>query len=469
MDASEDNGAMAAFLKRQRIRAQRWLASRTVLWRIVTLTVSAVVTALLLTNWLTGILLSNYLLDQTDQELRLYASALTQGNLSQSLGKTAQLPSGFTLHLVPKGGGKQISLIDSVTEPDHPAIPDLKLTDFVVVHEQPFFVTSIVASSPLEGDTVWRILAVPHTDGVAVVAESLRGLERTVTQFRLYATGLGMLVILGVGVVSWYAIRRTFAPLTAMETTAARIASGDLSQRIPPTPTQDEVASLGRSLNTMLGRIQSSFQSRERHEEEMRRFVADASHELRTPLATVAGYAELYRQGALPDEAAITSAMGRIEKEAHRMSDLVEDLLKLARLDAERDLRLDEVDLAVLAVDAAGDARVVHPNRPVAAHGLSGPLGPTLLQADEAQLRQVVTNLVSNALGHTPPDTQIDVLVGPTREGYVGLAYLGVRSRASLSASTVPIHRAAAPRVAATDWVWRSSTPSSRPTTGPSP
>jgi nitrogen fixation/metabolism regulation signal transduction histidine kinase len=147
----------------------------------------------------------------------------------------------------------------------------------------------------------------------------------------------------------------------------------------------------------------------------MRQFVADASHELRTPLAAVRGYAELYRQGAVRDPADVASAMTRIEGEATRMGGLVEDLLMLARLDDQRPMRIAPVDLTVLAADAAQDARAIDPTRQITISGLSGPLGPTMVPGDDAKLRQLLANLVSNALNHTPHGSPIEVAVG-TRE-----------------------------------------------------
>src|SRR5690606_38517182 len=144
------------------------------------------------------------------------------------------------------------------------------------------------------------------------------------------------------------------------------------------------------------------FAAREASEERMRQFVADASHELRTPLAAVRGYAELYRQGAVRDPDDVASAMTRIESEAGRMSGLVEDLLVLARLDDQRPLTIGDVDLTVLAADAAQDARAIDPDRQITVHGLDGPLEPTTTRGDESRLRQLVANLVSNALNHTP-------------------------------------------------------------------
>jgi two-component system OmpR family sensor kinase len=152
---------------------------------------------------------------------------------------------------------------------------------------------------------------------------------------------------------------------------------------------------------------------REASEERMRQFVADASHELRTPLATVRGYAELYRQGAVRDSAAVGSAMERIEAESTRMSGLVEDLLTLARIDDAPVVETTQVDLTVLAADAVADARVRVPERRISLLGLDGPVAPTPVRGTESQLRQVVTNLVANALLHTPEGTPVEVAVGP--------------------------------------------------------
>lgn len=155
----------------------------------------------------------------------------------------------------------------------------------------------------------------------------------------------------------------------------------------------------------------------------MRQFVADASHELRTPLATVRGYAELYRQGAVSDRAGVTAAMERIEAESGRMSGLVEDLLTLARLDDAPEAETGQVDLTVLAADAVADARVRAPERRISLLGVDGPLGPTLVRGSEPRLRQVVTNLLANALRHTPEGTPVEIALGTD----TGTAVLEVR------------------------------------------
>jgi two-component system OmpR family sensor kinase len=162
----------------------------------------------------------------------------------------------------------------------------------------------------------------------------------------------------------------------------------------------------------MLSQIEQSFALREASEERMRQFVADASHELRTPLAAVRGYAELYRQGAVTTPEDVSGTMRRIEDESIRMGGLVEDLLLLTRLDSHRPFERGQVDLTVVAADAVQDARALDPSRKVRLLGLSGDLEPTTIEGDEAKLRQVVTNLVGNAVNHTPAGTSIEIAVG---------------------------------------------------------
>ena len=162
----------------------------------------------------------------------------------------------------------------------------------------------------------------------------------------------------------------------------------------------------------MLAQIEQSFAVREASEARMRQFVADASHELRTPLAAVRGYAELFRQGAVSGPEDVSATMRRIEDESIRMGGLVDDLLLLTRLDSSRPLRRGLVDLTVLAADAVADARALAPTRQVRLLALTGDLEPTTIEGDEARLRQVVTNLVGNAVNHTPAGTSIEIAVG---------------------------------------------------------
>jgi two-component system OmpR family sensor kinase len=168
----------------------------------------------------------------------------------------------------------------------------------------------------------------------------------------------------------------------------------------------------------MLSRIEHAFRAQQISEEEargseerLRRFVADASHELRTPLTSIRGFAELYRQGAVRSEEDVRRLIQRIEAEGGRMGLLVEDLLLLARLDRERPLTITPVDLAAIAGDAVHDARAVQPSRPLALHLDESLTDVPVVLGDEGRLRQVVGNLVTNALVHTPGDVRVTVTV----------------------------------------------------------
>ncbi|GGM96349.1 two-component sensor histidine kinase [Terrabacter tumescens] len=386
-------------------------------WRLLAVTLGLIAVALAVTSLVVGALLRVYLVNQTEQELKVYAASLASIDPAELAEAGPQLPTGFTTRVIDVRTGKADSLGEAVTETNAAKLPTLTVNDPRVTKRTTFQIGSV------EGDAQWLALAQLNEtrNEIYVLALPLTPLDRTVNQFLLYAAGIGAITLIITAVLGWYLVRRTFRPLTRIEDTAAQIAVGDLTQRVDVPDTDDEVASLSRSLNAMLARIEQSFAVREANEARMRRFIADASHELRTPLAAVGGYAELYRQGALPSADAVTGAMGRIESEAHRMSGLVEDLLTLARLDGERPLELQPVDLAVLAADAAQDARTIAPDRHIVATGIDGPIEPTELQADERQLRQVVTNLVTNARVHTPAGTPIEILVGRVDTGHVAL------------------------------------------------
>jgi two-component system OmpR family sensor kinase len=210
-------------------------------------------------------------------------------------------------------------------------------------------------------------------------------------------------------------IRRSLAPLVAVERTAAAIAAGDLSQRVPDQHPRTEVGRLSNALNVMLGRIESAFaherdaqRQAKASEERMRQLVADASHELRTPLTSIRGFAELHRMGAT-DAGDLDRTMGRIEDEALRMGLLVDDLLLLARLDEQRPIEQAPVDLLEIAHDVVEGSRRMAPSRTIELH--ADVLSPPIVIGDAARLRQVVNNLVSNALTHTPDDASVTVEV----------------------------------------------------------
>ena len=231
-----------------------------------------------------------------------------------------------------------------------------------------------------------------------------------------------LLTLLGVGVagaLGTWLVRRQMRPLyavaeTAREVSTQELSSGDtaISTRVPADLTDEhsEVGQVGSALNTLLDHVDHALSARHRSEQQVRQFVADASHELRTPLATIHGYAELSRRqltGAGPeDAAALLQALGKVETEADRMSDLVADLLLLARLDSGRPLAEDDVDLTRLLLEAVADARVVAPDHK---WRLVLPDEPVSVMGDDPRLHQVITNLLNNARSHTPAGTTVTV------------------------------------------------------------
>lgn len=247
--------------------------------------------------------------------------------------------------------------------------------------------------------------------GTAVVAISLADVHATLQRLLLVELLVTLSVLAAVGALAWWLIRVGLRPLTEMEGAAAEIAAGDLSRRIETTDEHTEVGRLGGALNVMLEKIEGAFAERSASEARLRRFVADASHELRTPLTSIRGYAELFRRGARSRPEDLEKSMQRIEDESARMGILVDDLLLLARLDHGPKLDRGPVDLAVVANDAVNDARVVQPDRPIDVTAEES----VIIDGDDARIRQVTANLMSNALEHTPPATPVHVRV--TRNG----------------------------------------------------
>ena len=264
----------------------------------------------------------------------------------------------------------------------------------------------------VDGDGTWRLVAVDAgRNGVAVVGVSLAEIDDTLDRIRAVQRMGTLAVLATLGLVFWWVLRLGVHPIEDMASTADAIAAGDLSRRVTPPSARTEAGRLGVAFNAMLERIQQAFREREASEERVRRFAADASHELRTPLTSIMGYAELYRAGGLRGKGELAGAMGRVEQEGRRMAALVEDLLQLARLDEHRAPELRRLRLDELVAGAVRDARAVEPDRPI-----SEDVAPVWVDADEAQLRQVVGNLLTNARVHTPPGTPVQVSVS-SRDG----------------------------------------------------
>ena len=315
----------------------------------------------------------------------------------------ARPPSNFYVRGIGPDGQIWMAVNDRAAEPALPADNDVGPVPVTI-------------GSMGDSHVEWRAMTVRGVRGeLTTVAIDLSDVQSTVRALIWSQVGIGAAVLLVLGVVGYAVVRRSLRPLDEVEETAAAIAAGQLDRRVPQRDPRTEVGRLSLALNGMLAQIQRAMASSEssaeqarRSEERMRRFITDASHELRTPLTTIRGFAELYRQGAAQD---VELLMSRIESESSRMGLLVEDLLLLARLDAQRPLERHRVDLLSLASDAVHDAQSIAPKRKISMEVFDGPGTPEVL-GDEARLRQVLGNLVANALQHTPETAAITVRVG---------------------------------------------------------
>jgi two-component system OmpR family sensor kinase len=258
------------------------------------------------------------------------------------------------------------------------------------------------------GDTSYRVQARPLVGGgTLVVAIPLTEVSDTLHRLVLIEGAVTLAVLAAVGGLTWWLMRLGLRPLERMGNTAGAIAAGDLSRRVEPTDPNTEIGRLGLALNAMLARIEEAFAERRASADRLRRFVADASHELRTPLTSVQGYAELFRRGASENPEDLRTAMRRIEEESARMSELVDELSLLARLDQDRPLDREPVDLAAVAKASVDGAQVADPTRPIDLDAGD----PVVVRGDAGRLRQIADNLLSNSRLHTPPGTPIHVRV----------------------------------------------------------
>jgi two-component system OmpR family sensor kinase len=366
----------------------------------------------------------NFLHDQVDEEARAavgpVAHALAEEGIGPQLsdqggpfggppgvqdGPDVRLPPGVYGERRDASGrllGSPVVLTYGQTVNEHPAIPGrLRPGAYATV------------GGRAGDDDHYRVLAWPDPSGsgLTVVALPLHDTDATLNRLLLVEA----LVIAGVlallALVAWAVVRIGLLPLDRIGHTAGAIAGGDLSRRVSPADPRTEVGRLGLALNAMLDRLEDAFAERRASESRLRRFLADASHELRTPLASIRGYAELFRMGAARSPGELDKAMRRIEEESARMGVLVEDMLALARLDQVPDTPHEPVDVSALAEDAIHDARATAPDRRITASLEPG----CMVLGDANQLRQVLANLLRNALVHTPAGTPVEVT--SAREG----------------------------------------------------
>ena len=382
-----------------------------------------------LTSVVTGVLgttlLRGYLLGRSDAQLRSFAQVaahvLTRQHPQRPPGGQQALPTQFLVEVVSADGNVQTA--------DGPlqTAGGLRLSAAQLRQlEIPFTVPASGA-----GGHSWRVLVKPISGGRHLVtAYSLDDLDSTVTRLEVadaVAGGIAVALLAGIGLPL---VRASLAPLARIEATAAAIAGGDLSRRIDHPSGNTEVGRLAGALDQMLATIEAAYRARAdgearalRSEDRMRRFVADASHELRTPLTSVRGLAEYgLQQEATASADELLRLMALIQQEASRMSRLVEDLLLLARFDTGRPLDRRPVDLASLAAEAVQGARIVHPGQPVTLQADS----PVVVYADDARVRQVIDNLIGNAIQHTPDRSPVTVTVASAGgSGLLTVADLG--------------------------------------------
>jgi two-component system OmpR family sensor kinase len=359
-----------------------------------------------MTGFLGSWLLRQQLIERDDEQLRAVAHVVQRSG--QNFGRIPdarprRLPGNVVVFSV--AGGKIVHVFSE--QPEEP-LPHLSAAQ------------EAANTGPLTVRTVgheWRVTVQATSAGQhLVLALSIDDINATVGRLVLIdlMAGAGSVVVLAFA--GLLLVRASLTPLTRIEETAEQIAAGNLSERIDHPNSRTEVGRLAAALNTMLGNVEAAYLARAEgeaqardSEERMRQFVADASHELRTPLTAIRGLAEFgLQQGSEASHGELIRLLTRVQRESVRMGLLVDDLLLLAQLDQDRPLELGPVDLASIAAESIHAARAVQPGRPIA---LLGDPDPVIVLADSLRLRQVIDNLVSNALRHTPADTPVSVLV----------------------------------------------------------
>ncbi|MFG2499823.1 ATP-binding protein [Streptomyces sp. NPDC048441] len=369
----------------------------------------------------------HYLLDKVDAELTqsrlsLLSTGLTMKDIERlselgialdklspgSKESASALPRGDTVFVAIDKGGEPVAIGALAPTPRQRAL--------AAAVDDPEEVAS--ESDPqdvsLDGDA-HRMVGARLDDGTTVLmAAATENVESGIKKALKLDAAFGVVLLGLLAVLTMISAHHRLRPLEDMVETASAIAEGDLTRRVPSSRAPaTETEQLRLALNSMLHQVESAFETRERSSAQLRRFVADASHELRTPLSAIRGYLQLWDKGMLRDPAERTRAWSRVISETDRMGHLVDELLTLARLDQQPELRLRSVDLSRLVRDAADDLRVQEPERPLTVRAD----GAVLIRADESGLRQVLGNLLANVRVHTPADTP--VTLGVARENGV--------------------------------------------------
>ncbi|MDI6097866.1 ATP-binding protein [Actinoplanes sp. NEAU-A12] len=425
---------------RSRMPRNRGLRRISLQTKLVASVLVLVLAALTLISAASSYLLNDYMMTRLDQQLVETASG-AEAELASLHYKAVYAPPGHLVAFTAVSGEAAIrSRGAGIAREDTP-----KLLYGVETIER-------VANKPYtvkgqNGKYMWRMLVIRLSDDAVMhVGQRMTGVDDVIARLVLVDILVGVGVLIALAMVGAALVRQSLIPLLQVERTAAAIAAGDLTRRVPDPeeagghPTT-ELGRLSEALNAMLAQIEAAFLARAQSEQaarqaaeaaqvsearalesearaleseakalqsegKMRQFVADASHELRTPLTTIRGFAELYRQGAVSDPEQVAQLVRRIEDEAARMGLLVEDLLLLARLDRERPLTLAPVELLVLAMDAVEAAQAMAPDRRIDLE-VRDPADRLVAYGDDARLRQVIGNLMTNALVHTPAGASV--------------------------------------------------------------
>ena len=414
--------------------------------KLVAATLAIVALALLVISVATAVLLRSYLVDRVDDDLQALAGS---AEISVQTNSAVAVVPDFLVATTANGKWFLKAHPPGVTQSEFPRLPDPGASAPPAASAIPH--TAVAGNGAPE----WRLLITTLPGGEKLaVAEQLSDVDHAVGRLVWIDVLAGSSVLVVLGAIGATVVRRSLRPLAEIETTALAIGQGDLTRRVPDFEDaggepKTEVGRLSRALNAMLAQIEAAFVARatsesaartaetaardaaiaaqvsetraRRSEERMRQFVADASHELRTPLTTIRGFAELYRQGAARGEEETARLLRRIEDEASRMGLLVEDLLLLARLDRERPIELAAVELPVIAADAVQGAAAVAPDRSITLD-VAADAGPLVVLGDDARLRQIVGNLMTNALTHTPAGTPVTVRLYRTGSAEAGNA-----------------------------------------------
>jgi two-component system OmpR family sensor kinase len=380
---------------------------------------------------------------QTDNQLRAtvpIAAGLARGNEPAGSGPPSPDARGGglsdTYFAVITGSNRQVLGAPQSAKGQQPILPSVTTRTAASLHPQ--------TVRSLQGSTRWRAVLLKTPDGKEVlVAIDIAPIDATASDLRvaILAAGLAVAAILVAG--GFWVERLGLRPLAQMKEVAEAIIKGDRSRRATESPAKAEAAHLARAFNLMLDQQNAS-------EDQLRQFVSDASHELRTPTAVISGITELWRQGQLRDGVELDDAMRRIGQAAARMRALVEELLLLARIDEGRQPHYERVDVAEMLHSVEADVKSIYPSRPVDVD-----VDPSVfVYGDPAGLRRAISNVVTNALVHTPPSSRV-----------------GVRARAAGTAVAVEVtddgpgmEQADADH--AFDRFWRGTASRTRPGTG---